>query len=72
MMVIEKEKPPFSMIMASILAAIIWAVLMLVYVVLWSSNFDWLQNLAVILPSLVVIGGIVGLMWVYWVYKRAS
>ena len=72
MRVIEKEKPPFSMIMASILAAIIWAVLMLVYIVFWSSNFDWLQNLAIILLSLVVIGGIVGLMWVYWVYKRAS
>jgi membrane protein DedA with SNARE-associated domain len=72
MRVIEKEKPPFSMIMASILAAIIWAVLMLVYIVSWSSNFDWLQNLAIILLSLVVIGGIVGLMWVYWVYKRAS
>jgi hypothetical protein len=60
------------MIVASILAAIVWAALMIVYIVLWSSSFDWLQNLSIILLSLVVIGGIVGLMWVYWVYKRTS
>ena len=55
----------------SILAAIIWAAFMLLHILEWSSGFGWLQNLAIILLSLVVMGGIVGLMWVYWVFKRA-
>jgi hypothetical protein len=55
--------------MVSIISAIIWAAFMLVHVLFWSSSFDWLQNLAIILLSLVVMAGIVGLMWVYWVFK---
>ncbi len=67
----EREKSPFIPIVLSILAGIFWAAFMLVYVVFWSSSYDWLQNLAIIILSLVVMGGIVGLMWVYWVFKRA-
>jgi hypothetical protein len=67
----EKEKTPFIPIIVSILAAIIWAAFMLLHILVWSFNFGWLQNLAIILLSLVVMGGLVGIMWVYWVFKRA-
>jgi hypothetical protein len=66
-----KEKTPFIPIMVSILLAIFWAAFMLVHILFWSSSFDWLQNLAIILLSLVLVAGIVGIMWVYWVFKRA-
>jgi hypothetical protein len=66
----EKERPPFGPVALSIGAGIVWAVLMLVYILLWSSNFGWLQNLAVIVLSLLVVGGILGLIWAYWYYKR--
>ncbi len=66
----EKEKSPFVPIIVSILGFIIWAVFMLLHVLLWSSNYDWLQNLAVIVLSLILMIGIIGLVWVYWVFKR--
>jgi hypothetical protein len=69
--VTEREAGPFIPIVVSIVATILWAAFMLLYILFWSSNFDWLQNLAVIVLSLVIIGCIVGLMWVFWIFKRA-
>ena len=65
----ENAKSPFIPIVITILAFIFWAVFMLVHIVFWSSNFDWLQNLAIILLPLVIVVGVVGLIWVYWVFK---
>jgi hypothetical protein len=67
----EREASPFIPIVVSIVAAILWAAFMLLHILFWSSNFDWLQNLAIIVLSLVIMGCIVGLMWVFWVFKRA-
>jgi membrane protein DedA with SNARE-associated domain len=69
--VTEREASPFIPIVVSIVAAILWAAFMLLHILFWSSNFDWLQNLAIIVLSLVIMGCIVGLMWVFWVFKRA-
>jgi hypothetical protein len=69
--VTEREDSPFIPIVVSIVAAILWAAFMLLHILFWSSNFDWLQNLAIIVLSLVIMGCIVGLMWVFWVFKRA-
>ena len=66
----HEENTPFIPIVVTILAVIFWAAFMLTHVLFWSSGFDWLQNLAIMVLSLVVMGGIIGLMWVYWVFKR--
>ena len=62
---------PFAPIAVSILAFVIWALFMLLYIIFWSSGYDWLQNLAIIVLSLVVVAGLVGFMWVYWLHKKA-
>ncbi len=64
------RKSPFAPIVVTLIAGICWAFLMMFYVLFWSSDFDWLQNIATIILSLVVTACIVGLMWVYWIFKR--
>jgi hypothetical protein len=65
-----KDETPLVPIALSIIVGMIWAILMLLYVLLLSSDFYWLQDLAVFGLSLLVAGGVVGLIWVYWIFKR--
>jgi hypothetical protein len=67
----KREASPFIPIVVSIVAGICWAIFMLLHVVFWSADFDLFQNIVIILLSLVVVGGAVGLMWVFWVFRRA-
>ena len=69
-MITRDEKNPFFPIVVTLVVGICWALLMILYVLFWASDFNWLQNIAVILLSLVVMGCSVGLMWVHWVFKR--
>jgi len=64
------RKSPFVPIVVTLIAGICWALLMMFHMLFWSANFDWLQNIATIILSLVVTACIVGLMWVYWIFKR--
>jgi membrane protease YdiL (CAAX protease family) len=66
----NKEANPFIPIVVTIVAVICWAIFMLLYVLLWSPDFDWFQNLVIILLSLVVVGGFIALMWVVWAFRR--
>ncbi len=66
----NKEANPFVPIVVTIVAVICWAIFMLLYVLLWSADFDWFQNLVIILLSLVVVGGFIALMWVVWAFRR--
>ena len=65
-----EDDNPFVPIALSMLAGIIWAFMMLLYVLFLSSNFYWLQDLAVFVLSLIATGGMVGLVWMYWIFKR--
>jgi amino acid transporter len=65
------RKTPFVPIVVSLFAGLFWALFMIFYELYSSSSFNWLQNIAVILLSLVVTACFVGLMWVYWIFKRA-
>ena len=62
---------PFTPIVVTILASICWALLMMFYVLFWAKDFDWLQSIAIILLSLFMTGCVIGLMWVYWIFRRA-
>jgi len=66
--VTEREDSPFVPIIVSIVSAILWAIFMLLHI--FVIKFDWLQNLAIIVLSLIIMGCIVGLMWVFWIFKR--
>jgi hypothetical protein len=66
----EKEANPFVPIVVTIVSMICWATFMLLYALFWSTGFNLFQNIVVVLLSLVVVGGVLGLMWVSWVYRR--
>jgi hypothetical protein len=66
-----KEESPFIPIVVTLVAAICWAIFMLLHILFWSSNFSLFQNIVIILLSIVVVGGVIGLMWVFWVFRRA-
>jgi hypothetical protein len=67
----EKEATPFIPIVVTLVAGVCWAVFMLLHVLFWSSNFDLFQNIVIIIASLVVTGCVIGLMWVFWIFRRA-
>jgi hypothetical protein len=67
----EKEATPFIPIVVTLVAGVCWAIFMLLHVLFWSSNFDLFQNIVIIIASLVVAGCAIGLMWVFWVFRRA-
>ncbi len=69
-MLARYEKTPFIPIVITLVAGICWALLMLMFVLFWAKDFDWLQNVAIAFLSLVVLGCVVGLMWVYWIFRR--
>lgn len=67
----DKESSPFIPIVVTLIAGILWAIFMLLHVLFWSSNFDLFQNIVIFILSLVATGCVIGLMWVYWVFRRA-
>ena len=70
-MITRDKKNPFFPIVVTLAVGICWALLMILYVLFWASDFNWLQNIAIILLSLVVMGCSIGIMWVYWIFRRA-
>lgn len=57
---------PTGPVVASILAMIAWAIFILIYALFWSNNFNIFQNIIVTLVSLMIVGLLIGLMWVIW------
>ncbi len=66
----KKEANPFIPTVVTIVLVICWAIFMLLHVLFWSSDFDLFQNIVIILLSLVLVGGVIGLMWVVWAFRR--
>ncbi len=65
----NKELSPLIPIVVSILAGIGWAIFILLYTIFWSGEFTLFQSIVIGLVSLVVVGGLIGLMWVVWGFK---
>jgi hypothetical protein len=66
----KQEESPFIPIVATLVAAICWAIFMLLDVLLWSPNFNLFQNIVILIISIVVAGCIIALMWVFWLFRR--
>jgi len=66
----EKEESPLIPIVITLVAGICWAIFMLLHILLWSANFDLFQNIVIILISIVVASCVIGLMWVFWLFRR--
>ena len=62
----KQQKPPFVPVVVSILALIVWVIFLLWFIVSLSPDFDLFQNIVITLGSLLLVGLVVGLMWVVW------
>jgi hypothetical protein len=63
---------PFAPIILSFLAVAVWLVFILLYALYWSTGFSWFQNIIVTIVSLLIMGLLVGLMWVVWGMRLAK
>jgi hypothetical protein len=63
---------PFGPIIVSFLAVAVWLVFILLYALYWSTGFSWFQNIIVTVVSLLIVGLVVGMMWVVWGMKFAK
>lgn len=62
----ESTKAPMRLVVVSMLSVLVWAVLILIYSLWWSSGFSLFQNIIVAIVSLIITGVVVGLFWVIW------
>jgi ABC-type transporter Mla maintaining outer membrane lipid asymmetry permease subunit MlaE len=64
-----KEEYPIVPIVVSILAGIAWAIFILIHTLFWSDMFNTFQNIVITIVSFIVVGALVGLMWVVWGFR---
>jgi len=66
----EDHDFPIGRIAVSILAGIGWLVFILVFTIYWSTDFSTFQNLVISVVSFLIVGALIGLMWVLSGYKK--
>jgi hypothetical protein len=62
-------KGPLAPIVVSIVGVIGWLVFILLYALFWSKGFSLFQNLTVTVASLLIVGLVIGLVWVVWGFR---
>lgn len=63
---------PVVPIVISIVAVIGWCIFILWYTVFLSGDFTLFQNIVIGLISFLVVGALIGLMWVIWGFRTAG
>jgi hypothetical protein len=53
-------------VLASIIGPIAWLSFTLLYVGFWAQGYSLFQSVIVILVSLLILGGVMGVLWVTW------
>jgi hypothetical protein len=66
-----KDEMPFIPIVISLIVIIGWAFFMLMHVLFWSGNFNLFQNIVILLLSMIMVGCGLGILWMYWLFRRA-
>jgi hypothetical protein len=56
----------------SILVAVGWLVFLLVWLFFYANQYPWEKNVAVLLLSLLILVGILGVPWAYWAYTKQT
>jgi hypothetical protein len=67
-----KEHMPLAPIIVTFLAIAVWLVFILLYALYWSTGFSWFQNIIVTIVSLLLVGLVIGLMWMVWGMRYAK
>jgi len=66
----EKMPPGLaSRVAVSIVVGVAWLVFLIIFLAFYANNFNVYQNIAIFLASVLVVGAILGPMWVYWGIK---
>jgi amino acid transporter len=58
--------PPVGAIVATIVILIGWLVFIIIYALFWSGHFTFFQNIILTIASLLIMGLVIGLVWVLW------
>ncbi len=61
--------PPLGAIVGTIVTLIAWLVFIIFYALFWSKSFDLFQNLVLTVASLMIVGLLIGLVWVVWLRR---
>jgi len=61
-----RRQMPFVAVVLSILAFVAWLIFILLYALFWSTSYSLFQNIVVTIVSLLLVGLVVGLIWVVW------
>jgi len=64
------EKPPVKRIYMSIVVAFAWLLFLAFWLIFYASNLGLLQNIGVLLASIVVAAILEVLIWVPWAMKQ--
>jgi H+/Cl- antiporter ClcA len=65
----RKFGPPFGAIIGTILGIIAWLLFILLYALYWSKNYSLFQNAIVTIASFLIVGLLIGLMWIVWGFR---
>ena len=66
----EKMPPGLaSRIAVSVVVGVAWLVFLVIFFAFYADRFSVYQNLAIFIVSVLVVGAILGPMWVYWGIK---
>jgi len=57
--------------MLSLIVFIGWAVFAMLHAVFWSGGFNLFQNIVILVVSLIIVGCGLGIVWMYWFFRRA-
>jgi hypothetical protein len=60
----ENKEYPRNRIALSIIAGIGWLIFILLFTLFWSTDFSTFQSLMIILISFLIVGALIGLMWI--------
>lgn len=67
-----KTKPDVKRIYASIAVAFGWLLFLALWLIFYATSFGIIQNIGVLLASLVVAGIIIVILWVPWAMKQET
>ena len=68
----SQVKPEIKRVYGSIAVAFAWLLFLAFWLFYYASNYGIIQNIGVLLASIVVVGIIIVVMWVPWAMKQEN
>jgi len=57
---------------ATVIAFLVWLVLVLYFLAFYTGGFSFFQNIAILLVSIIVLAGVMASLWVGWSFRQAE